>query len=107
MNNYRHGDLCLFEVSELPAGMEKSDEKVLMAGSHGHNHTYDNGDFYPHEDGLVIGYLVAATNTKLFHPEHGRIVKGKELREAKIPQGIYQLRRQQEDTHDGMKPVID
>jgi hypothetical protein len=107
MKNYRHGDLGLIGVSELPTGLKKSDSKILMNGSGGHNHTFDHGEFYPHNDGLVIGYLVANNRTRLYHPEHGKVINGKELREAKITGGIYELRRQQEDTHDGMKPVED
>jgi hypothetical protein len=106
-NNYRHGDLGLIGVSELPAGIEQSKSKILMTGSGGHNHTFDHGDFYPKKNGLVIGYFVANNRTRLYHPEHGKVVKGKELREAKIAEGVYELRRQQEDTHDGMKPVVD
>ncbi len=107
MKNYRHGDLGLIGVSELPTSLKKSTSKILMTGSGGHEHTFDHGKFYPKQDGLVIGYLVANNRTRLFHPEHGKVAKGKELREAKIAEGIYELRRQQEDTHDGMKPVVD
>jgi hypothetical protein len=116
MNNYRHGDLGLFGVNELPAklaGLKKSTSKILMTGSGGHDHTFAHGEFYLKIDnariinGTVIGYLVANNRTRLFHPEHGKVVKGKDLREAKIAGGIYELRRQQEDTHDGMRPVED
>ena len=34
-------------------------------------------------------------------------IKGKKLREAIIENGIYELRKQVEDTHTGMKPVVD
>ena len=82
-------------------------------GSGGHHHTFDHGRFYPKTDnariqnGTVIGYLVANNRTKLLHLEHGKVVKGKDLREAKIEAGIYEIRKQVEDTHDGMKPVED
>lgn len=107
MEVFRHGDLGLVGVVSLPNGLKKSSSKVLMNGSGGHNHTFDHGEFYPAGKGLVIGYLAANNRTRLYHPEHGKAVKGKDLREAKIPAGIYELRRQQEDTHDGMKPVED
>lgn len=107
MNNYRHGNLALIGIVALPEGLKKTDRKVLMTGSGGHDHTFDHGEYYPHQKGNAIGYLIANNRTRLYHPEHGKIVKGKELREAKIKPGVYELRRQHEDTHDGMKPVID
>jgi hypothetical protein len=107
MKKYRHGDLALIEVESLPNNIKESESKILMTGSGGHDHTFDHGTFYPKQDGLVIGYLVANNRTRLYHPEHGKVVEGKNLREANIAAGIYELRRQQEDTHDGMKPVED
>ncbi|MFA5340269.1 MAG: hypothetical protein WC332_00690 [Clostridia bacterium] len=107
MKKYRHGDLALIGIEKLPEVIKISKSKVLMNGSGGHDHTFDHGEFYPQQDGLVIGYLVANNRTRLYHPEHGEKIKGKELREAKIAEGIYELLRQIEDTHDGMKPVID
>ena len=104
---YRHGDLALIQVDKLPKGLVKSESQILMTGSGGHHHTFNHGEFYPYQDGLVVGFLVANNRTRLFHPEHGKVIKGKDLREAKIVAGIYELRRQQEDTHDGMKPVVD
>jgi len=104
---YRHGDLALIEVDAVPNGLTKSDSKVLMTGSGGHDHTHDHGEFYPQQNGLVIGYLVANNRTRLYHLEHGKVVKGKGLREAHIAEGIYELRRQHEDRHDGMVPVVD
>ena len=107
MKAYRHGDCGLFQITELPTGLKESKSKVLMTGSGGHHHTFEHGQFYPKQNGLVIGYLVANNRTKLLHPEHGKIVKGKDLREAEIETGIYELRKQVEDTHEGMRPVED
>lgn len=79
-----------------------------MKGSHGNEHTVKNGRLFLKDiDQFVFGYLIAEKGCKLFHIEHGEKIKGKELREAKIKQGIYELRKQCEDTHDGMKQVID
>jgi hypothetical protein len=113
MKAYRHGDCGLFQVAELPKGLKESKRKVLMTGSGGHDHTFMHGQFYPKTDnarvqnGTVIGYLVANNRTHLYHPEHGKVVKGSNLREAKIEAGIYELRKQTKDTHDGFKPVED
>ncbi len=109
MKNYRHGDLALIGVRALPDGLKESDSKILMTGSGGNHHTFDRGEFYPstENNGFIIGYLVATDQTKLYHPDHGAAVEGKKLREAKIKAGIYECRKQQEDTHAGMKPVVD
>ncbi len=105
----RHGDLCLVRVDKRPEDLVASESKILMTGSGGNDHVFDHGTFYPLEgqDRFIIGYLEAIENTKLFHPDHGRIVEGSQLRVADLPPGIYELRRQQEYTHEGMRPVID
>ena len=105
--NYRHGDLALISIKELPKGFKVSTSKVLMRGSNNNPHSFDNGKFYPiTPEGCIFGYLVA-DNTTLFHPEHGKIAEEKKLREAKIKNGIYELRSQVEDTNEGMKGVVD
>lgn len=103
----RHGDLCLVKISKLPTGLEQAKTKAIMKGSGGNDHSTDTGKIYFKTNGdFIFGYL-KAKDTKLYHIEHGKVVKGKSLREAKIPDGIYELRRQNEYTHEGMKQVID
>ena len=104
----RHGDMFLEEIEKLPEGLIEAKTNVLMMGSHGNPHSFENGKFYPHKKGqFVVGYLEAGENCKLLHPEHGKVKNSAGLMEADIPAGIYQIRKQQEDTHQGMKPVID
>jgi len=106
MTNYRHGDLALIGIGKLPDKLEVSKSNVLMEGK-SNTHTFDNGKFYPKITGqFIIGYLEATSNTHLFHAEHGKEIVGK-LKKAKIQKGFYELRRQVEDTHEGMKPVVD
>ncbi len=103
--NYRHGDLALISIDKLPDGLKKSDSKVLMTGSGGNDHSFDNGEFYPHrKDDFIFGYFVA-NNTTLLHKEHGKRAKG--LWKAKIKDDIYELRNQVEQTHQGMRQVVD
>ncbi len=102
---YRHGEIALIKIAKLPKGLISVDTKVLMQGSHGNNHCFDNGVFYPSKNGnYVFGYL-AANNTTLQHPEHGK--GASKIKLASIPNGIYELRKQQEHTPEGLKPIID
>ena len=101
---YRHGEIALVSIKKLPSGLKESKDKVLIQGSHGNSHSFDNGKLYRKDDGYVFGYLVAK-NTTLFHHEHG---EGKgQIKKAKIPDGIYQLIKQQEFTPEGLVPVVD
>jgi hypothetical protein len=104
--NYRHGEIALIGVNKLPEGLIKSDSKIIMSGSHGNNHEINQGDLYfKNVDQFIFGYLVAK-NTALLHPEHGKNnLLSKKI--AKIKNGIYELRKQQEYTPNGLKPVID
>lgn len=103
---YRHGDLALVKISKKPNGLKKSTTTTLLqTGSGGNPHTFTNGVWYSvtqKEGEIILGYLVAK-NTTLYHAEHG---EGKS-KQAKIEDGIYQVIRQQEYTHEGMVAVVD
>lgn len=102
MKNYRHGEIGLIGIKELPEGLEESKTKVLMVGSHNNSHTIDKGKIYlKKEDDFVFGYLVAK-DTSLLHPEHSPKVG-----DAKIEDGVYKLIKQNEFTPDGLVPIID
>lgn len=102
LKNYRHGEIALIGIEELPKGLKKSESKVIMAGATGNSHSIDNGTLYfRNEENQVFGYLVAK-NTNLLHPEHKD-----ETGVAKIEDGIYKLIKQVEYTPDGLIPVID
>ena len=98
---YRHGDICILSISKLPKGVRATKtDTLLQTGSSGNPHTFTGGVFYSKQDGdFVIGYL-KAKNCKLYHAEHSP--KG-----AKIADGIYEIRRQHEVTHEGMVAVVD
>lgn len=99
---YRHGEVALVKVEALPAGLEIAKTKVFMVGSHEHNHSIDKGEIYfKKESDFIFGYLVAK-NTSLLHPEHSPNVG-----DAKVPDGIYKLIKQNEYTPEGLIPVID
>lgn len=114
---YRHGDLALTQIEKLPDNLKKSNTKVLMTGSHRNDHKIDKGDVYFKNVGqYIFGYLVAK-NTKLFHKEHGNQwirnnhkkseYLGNNTKVAKIENGIYELRKQQEFVNKELIPIID
>lgn len=98
---YRHGEILLLEVDEIPKEAQKSTSKEFAKGNTGNSHTIDNGELYFTEDLIKYGYI-KAENTSLLHSEHSPKVG-----DAKIPDGNYQLIRQQEHTPAGLIPVID
>ena len=110
---YRQGDLCLipnqrnFKV-EIPKNLKKAETNIIMQGSGGHPHKVEDCEIYfKNIDTFIFGYLKANKNAKVLHIEHGVYTKGKQLKEGVIPEGIYQMRHQIEDTHEGMKVVVD
>jgi hypothetical protein len=103
---YRHGEIAFKVIGKLPEGLTKSKNKEFLKGSHGHPHTYNKGEFYPKvESENIFGYFVAK-NTTLFHLEHGDKKDG-ELMSAKLPDGIYRLRRGVEVVNKALKQIID
>lgn len=96
----RHGEILFVPIDKKPTGLKKANQKEFLKGSHGNPHSFDNGTLYlKDENEFVFGYFVAK-NTKLYHSEHSP--KG-----AKLPDGIYELRRQVEYIADGLRPVVD
>lgn len=105
--NYRHGDLGLFGGAKLPEGLKESKEKVLHRGSNNNPHSFKGGKWYPKTEGInTIGYLVGES-TVLYHVTHGDKIKGKVLRERKIVDDVYVVKRQVLHTNEGMKLVED
>ncbi len=101
----RHGEIAFVKINKLPDGLKKSESKVIMKGSHGNDHSFDNGIFYPKIDGAyVFGYL-EASNTTLFHPEHGE-GKGK-MKSVKLNDGFYELRKQNEYINNELQQIVD
>jgi hypothetical protein len=100
---FRHGEIAFVKIAKLPKGLkEEKSSKILASGSHGNSHTFDNGKFYPKKKSdFVFGYFVAK-DTSILHSEHSP-KKG----DAKLPNGIYKLIKQQEFTPAGLIPVVD
>lgn len=101
---YRHGEIMLLKIDKLPKGLELSNTKTFMIGSHGNGHSIDTGKLYllkPKGGDFSFGYLVAK-ETSLLHLEHSPKVGN-----AKIKDGIYKLIKQTEFTPEGLIPVLD
>lgn len=98
--NYRQGDIGIISTDKLPEGLQETKiNTLLQEGSGGNPHTFKGGKFYAKQEDSLLGYLVA-DKTKLFHVEHSP--KGDEIKD-----GVYKVIRQNEETHEGLKPVVD
>jgi len=104
-NSYRHGDLVLVEVEKLPKDLEPTNTDVILEGKTNTHRIVKGKIYFKEVDMFVFGYLEAFQGAYLTHPEHGE-GKSKVLK-APIEPGFYELRRQQEETHEGMKQVED
>ena len=69
---YRHGDLCIREVTEFPKSLTKRDTKILAEGeATGHTHTIvGNAQIF---ENLRNKFLEAFDEVKLVHQEHEQI----------------------------------
>ncbi len=102
---YRHGEILFKKIKELPGDIKKSATKTILTGSNNNPHTFKGGELYLKKiDDYVFGYF-KADNTTLYHTEHGE--GGNKLKVAKLPNGVYELRRAVERVNNELKPVID
>lgn len=107
LKNYRHGDIALIGIKELPKGLTEAKTKEIIKSSGGNSHSIDMGKIYFKDvNEYVFGYL-EAKKTSLLHVEHGEKIGKEKVKVAKIEDGIYELRRQQEKKHEGMTAVQD
>ena len=106
----RHGDTALVKIDKLPDWLTKSKTRIFLAGKN-NNHEISKGDLYITKDPNTLResefhfwYLVAK-GTTLIHNEHSPM--SDENRNALIPDGVYELYKQKEQTPQGFKIVID
>lgn len=72
MKQWRHGDVQIIEVSEIPNEAKKLDRKWLALGEiTGHSHRIDIGELFETRDGKL--YLKTTKKTKVSHEEHRTI----------------------------------
>jgi len=102
---WRHGEIHFILINKLPEKLKETKTNTIIRGSHGNPHLFGNGKIYFKSiPPFIIGYFLAK-DTILLHAEHG---EGKgNIKTAKLPNGIYEIRRAAEYTPEGLKPVID
>lgn len=95
---YRHGDLLLESIGEIPAKTKLKKDKILLEGEiTGHMHEVI-GEAKVYETAKKI-YLEVLHKSRLIHPEHSTI---------ELNPGKYKVTRQREfDAYEGIKQVID
>ena len=98
----RHGEILFVPTKSIPKGLTEAKTKVIMQGSHGNNHSFDNGKLYLKQDGQYIFGYFKAKNTSLLHPEHSP-----NIGDAKLSDGNYEIRKQQEYINKELIPIID
>ena len=102
---FRHGEIAFIETKEISKKAKLKKTDTLLIGSGQNPHTFKGGKFYELNDDYVFGYF-KAENTKLYHKEHGDKKVGG-LREAELPNGVYELRKGREWINNELKPIVD
>ena len=97
---YRHGDLLVQNIEEIPAEVRPVNHLVLAEGElTGHSHRIAEKDaarLYQSDSALYL--RVTETLATLIHQEHGPI---------QLPQGIYRVWRQREYSPQEIRVVRD
>lgn len=99
--NYRHGDVLIRRVQELPQGLTRHKDLTLAYGeATGHHHTVIEGQAVQYRDAASGGiWLEVLSDTAVIdHPEHGR---------GCLDRGVYEIDIQQGWQEDGWTKVID
>ena len=105
MKAFRHWEIAFIKINELPNWLHKANQKEFLKGSHWNSHSFDNWELYLKDINEFVFWYFVADNTTLLHTEHW---KGKwKLKEAKLLNWIYELRKQNEFINNELKQVID
>lgn len=86
---YRQGDILLIKVETNPLTVAVNTDILREGTITGHHHKIVHGKifFQPIDSNHVFAYVAAEKECKLVHDEHKTI---------KLPEGIYEVRRQRE-----------
>lgn len=93
---FRHGDVLIQQVAQLPAPLEKLQHHILAHGEvTGHCHRVEQGELYLGPDGL---FLKVSEPTQVVHEEHAPIP---------LRPGFYRVWRQREYSPQEIRVVRD
>ena len=97
---YRHGDVLLKSVTQLPRGVQPRSGAILAHGElTGHSHQIDRPEAIQlWVQGSNLFLEVKDSNVRLVHEEH---------RAIELPQGLYRVWRQREYRPDAYVEVSD
>jgi hypothetical protein len=97
---YRHGDVLVGQVEQIPEEAVKRPHLVLAEGEMtGHSHRIaEPGSAELFQAGPIMYLRIKATSATLIHQEHGPIV---------LPQGEYRVWRQREYSPQEIRIVRD
>lgn len=94
---FRHGDVQITRVKEIPKEVKKLDRKELAYGEvTGHAHRIDIGDLFETKNGEL--YLKVSKLTKVSHEEHKTIT---------LEPGCYRVGVKRQYTPEGWEAVRD
>jgi hypothetical protein len=100
MTLYRHGDVLIFRVEDIPENAKKRAHVVLAYGEiTGHSHRIADprsGATFEY-DGQIYLEVIAPT-AQLIHEEHAMI---------ELPRGVYRVWQQREYTPEFIRTVTD
>ena len=94
------------EVDSIPKDAKAKKDNVILEGKSNTHRIVKGRVFLKKVDEFIFGYLEAYEGAYLTHPEHGEEQEGT-IKKAPIAKGFYELRQQHEQTHEGMKKVVD
>ena len=97
MEMYRQGDVLFTKVEELPEGLERKRNNIVVEGEvTGHAHRLLDGVIWMNVLGAM--YLEVVRATRVVHEEHNAIY---------LEPGIYQVTRQREYSPEAIRLVLD
>lgn len=74
MKIYRHGDVLIRQIKELPENLKKYNSKIVAEGeATGHNHELVGNNCQVLVDEKQLKFILVEEPTKIKHPEHKEI----------------------------------
>ncbi len=110
VKKWRQGDLIIKEVSQIPKGLTKKDNRILIeGGSGGRDHVLSNGNVYSIEEGMILGYFELKAKANIVHQnKDGSNPPANEWhKNIQLPRGKYLFKRQKTYLPEGYELVAD